>query len=113
MAVYISEDVQGPTLSTFIRETCERIEARAKSIAQGTTLKRPTAVSVCSQCAVITGKAVPSDRSDEEIARIQKESRRIVREGWSPKFWMIDKARAEKGAILEGKQIFACDQAAS
>jgi hypothetical protein len=47
--------------------------------------------------------ALVEDRTDDERATIEAESQSIVKNGWKPKHFMIDKSLAEKRAIQEGK----------
>jgi hypothetical protein len=50
------------------------------------------------------GKAEVSKRGcDLEKAQVLAEAKEIVKNGWSPSHWMIDKCMAEREAILEGK----------
>ncbi|KIM87288.1 hypothetical protein PILCRDRAFT_271067 [Piloderma croceum F 1598] len=79
IATCISEDIQMTTLVQFLTQTKVVIEARAEQIHQG--------------------MAVIEDRTTEEIANIKKEAARIVRTGWVPGHFMIDKSLAEKRAI--------------
>jgi hypothetical protein len=51
---------------------------------------------------ISTGTAVIEDRTTEEIANIKREAARIVRTGWVPGHFMIDKSLAEKHAIQRG-----------
>ncbi|KZT31044.1 hypothetical protein SISSUDRAFT_1038738, partial [Sistotremastrum suecicum HHB10207 ss-3] len=45
--------------------------------------------------------AAISDRSEKDKEMILTNAKRILREGFHPKFWMIDKSAAERAAILE------------
>lgn len=42
------------------------------------------------------------DRTTEEVKKLKKEARQIVKYGWNPSHFMIDKSLAEKKAIQKG-----------
>lgn len=76
------------------------IEERAKEICDGMDLiSRILFIAY-----TITGETI-EDRTDKERDTIIKEAKHIVREGWNPTHFMIDKSLAEKRAIQEGLSI--------
>ncbi|KZT31012.1 hypothetical protein SISSUDRAFT_1068229 [Sistotremastrum suecicum HHB10207 ss-3] len=96
-AGFITQDVQAETLSGMLREAEQRILERARRILDGAEIE---------------------SRSATDTATIKKNAAAVVTLGrWKPRFWMIDKSRAEKSAILNGMSITAkspsCDRLTS
>lgn len=54
---------------------------------------------------LVLAEEIPGNRSVRNCEELISNSKDIVREGWVPAFWMIDKSANEISAIREGKAL--------
>ncbi|KAJ7472183.1 hypothetical protein FB451DRAFT_1471472 [Mycena latifolia] len=85
---YLSADIKIPTQADFLRESKRLVEKMAADLVAG---RVPVAAGL-------------EDKKDELMAK----AKFIVKYGWRPTFFMIDKSRAAKAAIEEGIPIRIC-----
>ena len=101
--MYLSANTRQETIETFLKETWEKVQERARTIHSGQLFKHVgCAIGVHCSRTRETGQAVFEGRNAEEIVQLKALAESLVKNEYHVSHFMIDKSLSELNGIRAG-----------